>query len=218
MDARSRPGRPAFAAVILAAGAGSRFVPTQGSKLLADLHGRPVLEHVLVAVRAFGPRVSIVVVGHDAEALEHAIDWSGELRVRNRQPERGLASSLKVGFRALEMLPGSDTVSGAFVILGDQPHLRAAVLLALVDAAPRAAAQARAVIVPTYDQSPGPRNPVLLLPAAWGLVQEVRGDRGLAHLIDSRPDLVLEVAVAGDMPDVDTPEDLERLRLSLDAS
>jgi molybdenum cofactor cytidylyltransferase len=208
----STVGAP-FAAVILAAGAGSRFDDTPGAKLRAELEGRTVLEHVLRAVRAFGPGAAIVVVGHGAEALERAIAWQGEIRVRNREPERGLASSLRVGFEALEMLPAAGTLEGAFVVLGDQPRLRAEVMHALAAAVPRAKAQALGVIAPSYVASPGPRNPVLLLPSAWGLVRQSRGDRGLGALIEARPDLVLEVAVAGDMPDVDTPDDLERLRL-----
>ena len=37
-------------------------------------------------------------------------------------------------------------------------------------------------------------------------------DHGLGPLIAARPDAVVEVAVSGEMPDVDTPDDLVRLR------
>jgi hypothetical protein len=53
---------------------------------------------------------------------------------------------------------------------------------------------------------------VLLLPSAWAWGEGLKGDRGLAPLIDVRPESVLEVQVPGEMPDVDEPADLERVR------
>lgn len=203
-------GQLLLAAVVLAAGAGSRFSDEPGAKLLADLDGRPILSGVLEAVRAFGPATTIVVLGHGAASIERDIEWRGELRVINRAPERGLASSLQAGIHALLALPGE--FDGAFIILGDQPRLRPDVLRALASAAARARPADRPLVVPQYMGEAGPRNPVLLLRPAWGWVDELQGDRGLAPLIASRLDSALVVPVPGDMPDVDEPADLERLR------
>jgi CTP:molybdopterin cytidylyltransferase MocA len=85
------------------------------------------------------------------------------------------------------------------------------VLQALASAAGSAHSAGRSLLVPRYETA-GPRNPVLLLRPAWGWVDELEGDRGLAPLIASRPDAVLEVPVSGDMPDVDEPADLDHLR------
>ena len=52
------------AAVVLAAGAGSRF---GGGKLLASLDGRPVLQHVLDRVAEAGLGDVVVVLGDDAD-------------------------------------------------------------------------------------------------------------------------------------------------------
>ena len=203
-----------LAAVILAAGSGSRFDHERpAAKLLADLEGRPILGHVVRAVREHAPEATVVVLGHNATEIERAIEWSAmEIRVTNDRPELGLASSLKVGIHALEALPGS--FDGAFIVLGDQPRLRAETMDALRDAAARARPADRPLVVPRYaaGSEAGPRNPVLLLRPIWPLVDELDGDRGLAPLIDGRPDMVLSVAVAGTMPDVDTAADLERLR------
>ena len=46
---------------------------------------------------------------------------------------------------------------------------------------------------------------------AFELVDEAIGDRGLGPVLDSDPDLVIEVLVAGSNPDIDTPEDLASL-------
>ena len=101
------------AAIVLAAGAGSRFSDEPGTKLLATVDGEPLLAHVLEAVRAYGPTVTAVVLGHGADAIEAGIDWQGELRVKNHGPERGLASSIQVGIDTLRAYPGN--LDGTFI-------------------------------------------------------------------------------------------------------
>jgi molybdenum cofactor cytidylyltransferase len=198
--------RPMLAVVVLAAGAGTRFSREPGTKLMARLDGRPVLEHVLDAVRAFEPSDTIVVLGFGAGSVEGSIAWAGEERVVNPHPERGIGSSIMVGFTALAA--HDDAIDGAFIVLGDQPRLRTDVLEALAD---RAAGTRRAIVVPRYADDPGPRNPVLLMRAAWPLVTELRGDHGLGPLLAAQPSLVETVAIPGSMPDVDEPLDLEAL-------
>ena len=73
-------GRAAVTAVVLAAGAGSRF---GGGKLLAPLEGRPVLQHVLDTLAAAGLASVVVVLGEDAAAMETALHWRTERRVLN---------------------------------------------------------------------------------------------------------------------------------------
>jgi molybdenum cofactor cytidylyltransferase len=198
-----------LAVVVLAAGAGSRFSDVLGAKLLAPLDGEPLLARVLMEVRRIAPVVTVVVLGHGAGRLEDEIGWAGELRIRNHEPERGLASSLQMGIDALRALP--QDFDGAFIVLGDQPNLRAEVLRDLADAASAARPADRPVVVPRYERDEGPRNPVLLLRPAWSWVDELEGDVGLAPLIDQRPDAVLVVPVPGAMPDIDTPADLAEL-------
>jgi len=197
-----------LAALVLAAGAGSRFSREPGAKLLAEVDGEPMLARVLGQVAAFAPAATVVVLGHGAARIEAAIRWTDELRVRNPAPGRGIASSLRVGIEALRAQP--DAFDGAFIVLGDQPALRADVMRTLEGAAARARPADRPAVVPRYDVS-GPRNPVLLLRPAWVWVDELEGDHGLAPLIEGRPDMVLSVDVPGQMPDVDTADDLERL-------
>jgi CTP:molybdopterin cytidylyltransferase MocA len=193
---------------------GSRFDSDRpAAKLLADLEGQPILGRVLTAVREHGPEATVVVLGHGAAEIEQALEWTAtEIRVLNQHSERGLASSLQVGIRALAAMPRS--FDGVFIVLGDQPRLRGETMDALRDAAARARPADRPLVVPRYaDQGEaGPRNPVLLLRPVWPLVDELQGDRGLAALIDRNPDMVLSVPVPGTMPDVDTPDDLEALR------
>lgn len=201
--------RLSLGAIVLAAGAGSRYSDKPGSKLLALVEGEPMIARVLQQVRAYGPATTIVVLGSGADEVERAMGWADEIRVRNHEPERGLASSLQVGIDALRALP--DAFDGAFIVLGDQPRLRAETLHALEAASATARPADRPAVVPRYDE-PGPRNPVLLLRPAWSWVDELEGDHGLGPLIAARPEAVFEVAVSGAMPDIDTPDDLAQLR------
>ena len=197
-----------LAVLVVAAGAGSRFSEAPGAKLLAAIDGQPMLQRVLDEVRSLAPATTVVVLGHGADEIERTLAWGDEIRVRNHAPDLGLASSLQVGIDALRALP--DAHDGAFLVLGDQPRLRADVMRRLVVAATAARPDERPVVVPRYD-TPGPRNPVLLLRSAWSWVDELDGDHGLNRAIAARPDAVLEVTVGGEMPDVDTPDDLAKL-------
>lgn len=198
-----------FAVVVLAAGAGTRYVGDPGAKLLAELDGKPILAHVLDEVRRFAPAATAVVLGHGAAEIERSLSWTGQLLVRNHAPDDGLASSLQVGIDALRALPME--FRGAFIVLGDQPLLRADVMRELAAAATSTRAGERPVVVPRYGMTEGARNPVLLMRAAWRWVDAIEGDHGLAPLIAERPEAILEVQIQGEMPDVDTRADLERL-------
>jgi CTP:molybdopterin cytidylyltransferase MocA/SAM-dependent methyltransferase len=186
-------------AIVLAAGAGSRF---GGHKLLATVEGRPILQHVLDRLAEAGLADVIVVTGDDADELERSITWRSERRVRNADPGRGLSSSLQVGIAALR-----DDVTGALIVLGDQPRLAVDAVTALVASPPTAD---RPIIVPVYPDD-GARNPVLLGRAAFDLAASASGDRGLGPLLAANTNLVREVPVTGDNPDVDTRADLVAL-------
>lgn len=187
--------------MVLAAGSASRF----GSpKALALLEGRPLLEHVLDAVRTAGIEEIVVVLGHAAQQIEDGIDWLSEQRVRNPDP-RQLSSSLQVGLSAiLEIEP---PVREVVIVLGDQPRTRPEVIRALIAAG---RASDRPVVIPHYSEGGG-ANPVLLRADAFGLVDEANGDRGLGPILAADPDLVLEVPVVGSNPDIDRPSDLAEL-------
>ena len=112
--------------LVLAAGAGSRF---GGGKLLAPIGGRPILQHVLDALALAGVGEVVVVLGRDAADVEAAIEWRTERRVVNPDPERGLSSSVAVGFEAI-----GSAADAVLVALGDQPLVSVEVIRALVAA------------------------------------------------------------------------------------
>jgi CTP:molybdopterin cytidylyltransferase MocA/SAM-dependent methyltransferase len=192
-------GTSTTTAVVLAAGSGSRF---GGGKMLAELAGRPILQHVLDTLAGAGLDDVIVVLGRDAPEIERSIAWRTERRVVNPEPERGLASSLQVGMAAVD--PAADAV---LVALGDQPLVAGDTVRSLLAAPPD---PARPVVVPAHADDRG-RNPVLLRRAGFVLAGEASGDRGLGPVLAAHPELVEEIQAGGENPDVDTREDLARV-------
>jgi len=189
-------------AVVLAAGAGSRF---GGGKLRATLDGRPIVRHVIDAAVAagLGPIV-IVVPPHDAF---DGLDLSPAIAITNPEPQEGLSSSVRIGLRAMDD-DAAHPVDAAVILPGDQPRVRSAVIEALVVAAGEQ--PSTPFIVPRYDDDAAP-NPILARRSILRLADELAGDRGFGPVLAAHPELVGEIRVEGANPDVDTVEDLRRL-------
>ena len=179
-------------ALILAAGEGRRF---GGTKQLAELHGRPLLEHVLEAMTEVSPRV--VVLGHAADKIRRGVNMHGASVVVCEDWDEGQAASLRTGLAAL---PGCDAV---VVVLGDQPGMTAEAVAAIV-----AAAGDEDAVRATYDGTPG--HPVLLRRALLERAGELRGDTGFRDLLESATVREVEVGGLADPADIDTREELAR--------
>ncbi len=181
------------AAIVLAAGRASRFGGEDGAKLLAPFRHRPLVRWALDAASEAGFDEVLVVTGA-ADLVEFLP--AGIVPVDNPRWAEGQATSLAAGLDAAEAR-GHDVV---VVGLGDQPLVTAAAWRAV------GAADA-AIAVATYDGVR--RNPVRLAREVWSDVDR-EGDEGARTLMRRRPELVVEVACAGDPVDVDTREDLDR--------
>jgi molybdenum cofactor cytidylyltransferase len=188
------------AAVILAAGAGSRF---GGGKLVALLDGQPILAHVVDAARAAGLD-PIVVVGPPTGELDH-LDLGAVRRVTNETPQEGLSSSVRLGLREFELEPN---VTAAMILPGDQPRVRPETIGALLAAMDETPDTPFVAARHEDDRSP---NPVVAQRSAWRLADELAGDRGFGPVLSDHPELVHWIDVAGSNPDVDTQADLVRL-------
>jgi CTP:molybdopterin cytidylyltransferase MocA len=188
------------AAVVLAAGAGSRF---GGGKLRALLDGQPILAHVVDTARAAGLEPIVVVVPPTGELDD--LDLGVIRRIVNPDPAEGLSSSVRLGLRALEL----DTdVEAAAILPGDQPLVRIEVIRALLVALDQS--PATPFVAPRYAGDGAP-NPILARRSIWRLADELAGDRGFGPVLATHPELLRLVSVGGANPDVDTPADLDRL-------
>jgi molybdenum cofactor cytidylyltransferase len=184
-------------ALILAAGAGERFRASggEGSKLLAELDGRPVLEHVVstaCAVSELG-RV-LVVLGCDAGLLRERVSFDRAEIVVCRRWRAGQAASLRCGARAL------GDAERVLVLLGDEPRVSGDAIRAVAAAEPPARA--------LYGDRPG--HPVLLGPAQLRALRRLRGDQGARSLLADAAPVRCAVPAGGSeiQADIDTIGDL----------
>ncbi len=191
---RRHDGAVTHVAIVLAAGAGSRYLgPTH--KLLAPFRGRTVVEAAVAAALEADIGPVVVVSG----AVDLPLETSADRRlvvVANPRWAQGQATSVQVGLATARDLGATSVVIG----LGDQP-------LVVADAWRRVAAATTPVAVATYDGDRG--NPVKLDALVWPELP-AEGDHGARHLIRLRPELVSEVACPGSSADIDTQEDLDR--------
>ena len=113
--------------VILAAGQGTRMKSAR-PKVLHRVAGRPMIEHVLDAASSLAPRSTVIVIGHQAEALREAMADHTGLTFVVQEPQRGTAHAL------LTTEPALHGARGTLVLLsGDVPLLSARTLNTLVE-------------------------------------------------------------------------------------
>lgn len=191
------------AAVVLAAGSGSRF-GDDIVKPLIPFRGRPMVCHALDAAVASGLGPVVLVVGNGAELVtaEALGSAPGVEIVQNPNFAEGIASSLHA---ALMHLAARGIVHAAVIGLADQPLVSEAAWQRLG----AAYESGMSLAVATYD---GVRaNPVLLGRDHWPEALALRGDQGARQLFGRH--LVIDVACddTGSPNDIDTPDDLARL-------
>ncbi len=201
LDAVAAAPRPAPrpAAVVLAAGGGSRFAGPD-HKLLSELRGRPIVVWAVASAVEADLAETIVVAGAvDLGPVLEAAGLAERVRVvDNPRWAEGQATSLAAGIDAARAAGHPSVVVG----LGDQPLVGAPAWRAVA-----VTGRERPMGVATYGGRR--RNPVRLDHQVWAELPTV-GDEGARRLLARRPHDVSEVPCPGEPADVDTVEDLRR--------
>jgi CTP:molybdopterin cytidylyltransferase MocA len=209
------------AGILLAAGEGSRL---GRPKALVELGGQTLAERGVALLRDGGADPVLVVTGavpvrvHGARTV-HNPDW-----------RTGMGTSLAAGLRALgAVAPGTadgtaglneadgadgtalavSAVGAAVIALADQPLVGPEAVRKLITAYENGAS----VAVAAYHGQP--RNPVLIAREHWPAVLALAtGDTGARPFLRAHPELVtlVECGDTGSPDDVDTPQDLARVR------
>jgi CTP:molybdopterin cytidylyltransferase MocA len=184
------------AGILLAAGDGSRLGQP---KATVELAGSTLAERGVALLRDGGADPVIVVTG------AVPVELPGVVSVHNPDWVTGMGSSLVTGLRALEV-----GATAAVIALADQPLVGAEAVRRLIAAHARGAT----VAVAAYDGKP--RNPVLIDQVHWPAVAELAAgeDAGARPFLRAHPDLVtlVECGDTGSPADIDTPQDLARVR------
>ena len=188
-------------AIILAAGKSARFgTPKQ----LAKLGRKTLLEKTLSTVERSNVDRVILVLGHQARSIIARINTGRAKVVINKQYDSGLSSSLRAGLRA-----ATPDTGAVLLVLADQPFLSASTINHIIDAYKRTR---RPIVAPIFNNVQG--NPVLFDRSLFAELRHVSGDLGAKPVIAKHGDamLGLELTDPKHFIDVDTREDLERVR------
>jgi molybdenum cofactor cytidylyltransferase len=184
-------GMKRFSAVVLAAGASRRF--GQDDKLSVEFNGKPVLRHVLDGLSTLGLGEILVVARAPLESAHHII---------NPHPEAGMGHSLALGIAALK------SCDAAFIVFADMPLVVPTLYREMAAALP-----GHDIVVPVHNGQNG--HPVLFAANRFDDLRRLSGDHGARDLLHSGRYRVRYIeAGAFILADIDTPEDLARIRAS----
>ena len=196
------------AGIILAAGASTRFGEP---KQLLRLKNKCLLEWVLDAALNSELNSIVLVLGYAhqkiLQALGEKLQHSKLLVAINPQYEKGQSLSLHTGLSKVK-----DDYPAVMFLLGDQPMLNAAAINVLLE---RFWADEKDICVPIYQGKR--KTPTIFRRRFYTQLIGIKGDMGARQLIDDNPDRVLAVEMKNKICffDVDTQQDLERLKKNL---
>jgi CTP:molybdopterin cytidylyltransferase MocA len=197
-------------AIVLAAGSSSRMSGSQ--KLLLEVDGRPMVRNAVESASDGGCQQVVVV--YSAREVKEAVGDGAEA-VHNPDAQSGMASSLKVGLRALR-----PEIEAATVVLGDQPLVGSRTISALLRAWRREGSRPAVAVSRKRggdEGSPSRRPeaswspPVVLAREMWAELMALEGDAGARQILDGHPELLDTVPAPGRPDDIDTPEDYAKI-------
>ena len=186
---------PQIGCVIMASGLGKRF---GGNKLLADFHGKPMIQRALDATEDLFSR-RVVVTRHESVA-SLCREQNGPV-VLHDLPHR--SDTVRLGLEALGEL------DACMFLPSDQPLLRRETVAMLLEC--RGDNPDR-IIRPAYEDTEG--SPVLFPAWAFPELKHLPEGKGGGVVIKNHPHDVLYVSITDpfELADADTPETLEILK------
>ncbi len=188
------------AAIILAAGAASRF----GSpKVLLNWDGIPFIRRVTLTALESGLDPVVVVLGSNDTQIRSALNDLNVVIVHNSEWQTGQSSSVRLGV----LLAEKYGCGGAFFLLADQPQVTTSLINSLIDLRTRTLATITAPMIA------GRRgNPVIFDQSLFDALAALQGDAGGRLLFASHPVEYLPWEDEAMLLDVDTMADYETLQ------
>ncbi|MES1973170.1 MAG: nucleotidyltransferase family protein [Pseudomonadota bacterium] len=179
--------------ILLAAGRSKRFGDLD--KLEQKFLGQPLALHVVTAFEDI-PFQDRFVVKNGTD-----LDFAGRgyRVIHNDDPSIGMSRSVKLGVECAKQ----DGAQAVLIALADMPRVTATHVYRLLDAAD----SADAVVASSNGVYPCP--PALFAAGQFDFLLNLDGDAGARDLVRSGKHVVTSPA---ELIDIDTPEDLERLR------
>jgi molybdenum cofactor cytidylyltransferase len=185
-------------ACVLAAGTSARFGQT---KVTQNLHGKPLVQHALLASQGACEGRVTLVVGHDDAAVIAASSGHSDNIIVNRDYQQGIGSSISAAVR--ECRDGADAI---LIVLADQPLVTAAHLSQLIG---HWSGAVNEIVASAFEGVVGP--PILFPKKAFAALCELQGDTGAKEILSSDAFHVRSIDFPPAGTDIDTPEDLRKL-------
>ncbi|MBW7886983.1 MAG: NTP transferase domain-containing protein [Bacteroidetes bacterium] len=118
-----------FATIIMAAGKGTRMNDPSKAKVMFEVNGKPMIEHVVELARSLGSERIVAVVGFQRDSvIEHLQSVYPQIEIAMQEPQLG------TGHAVMQAEPLLRTYTGDVLVLsGDVPILRKSTIEKLID-------------------------------------------------------------------------------------
>ena len=195
----------AVAGVVLAAGTSTRMGQ---NKLFMDLEGETLVRRVVGRASKAGFDPLIVVLGHEADLVQQALEGLSYRPVLNPEYARGVNSSLRAGIQAV-----SETAArAAVVVLADMPFVTTAMIETLIEKYRRSEAP---LVISEYDGVNAP--PMLYDRSLFGELAASEGQGCGKHVVKRHRHQAESASWPVEaLMDLDAPEDYERVKASVE--
>jgi molybdenum cofactor cytidylyltransferase len=194
------------AGVVLAAGLSTRMGT---NKMLLEVGGRTLVRRAVSTALAAGLDPVLVVVGHESARVEKELSGLRCTPVLNPEYARGIHASLKAGIAALP-----EDAQAAAVLLGDMPLVSVRMVRALVDAFRRGSAP---LAISVYGEVVAP--PIVYARSLFPELRSIDGDGCGKRVVTQHRAEALELRWPEEtLTDLDSPQDVERVRARLEAA
>ena len=192
---------PSFSVLIPAAGASRRLGQV---KQLVEYRGRTLLQSAIKVAYSVAPLEIIVVTGAHAQAIKDSDQQAPVRWVHNPHWSDGMGGSIALGANAI-----SRDAIGLMILLCDQYRVDSNDLQQLV----RTWQSVPDRIVAA--SSGGRLMPPVILPSScFDSLRSLQGDQGARSVLAAHPELLTPVPMKNAAFDLDTPTQLEILRIS----
>ncbi len=201
--ARSMTGNLKIGGILLAAGGSSRLGQP---KQLLEFEGQTLLRRAAEAIAGSVCDPLVVVVGSENEKTEGEIADLSLTTCLNPDWRSGMSSSIKVGLN--ELLLKEPQIDAVIITLCDQPFVDADTIAHLVAIFKETR---KSIVAAKYAGVVG--VPALFSREMFEALSELQGDKGARDLIRDPSAAVETIEIEEAAIDIDTRDDLERLKI-----